>query len=347
MLKLFCIDIIIRKQLQFAEDIRDMKNIIKDIEKNDWKRVYLIYGEEKYLVRNIKNKLVEGIVSKDDNMNFSKFAGKDCTAKEVIEIADTLPFFAEHRLVLIEDSGWLKSGNDEAAEYIRHIPESTVILFVESEVDKRNKVYKQIKSAGYVCECSRMNNSELSKWILVRLNKENKKITKENMNYLLDKLGNDMDNITSELDKLVSYTMGREVIEAEDIDKVCISEITGRIFDMVDAIGNKNQRKALDLYYDLVAVREAPMKILYMLARQFNIMLQVKEMSLKGIQTGEMAKKMGLQNFIINKTLSQCRNFKLSVIRNAVNDCLKLEETVKLGNMNDKMAVELIIVKYS
>lgn len=324
-----------------------MKNIINDIEKNELKRVYLIYGEEKYLVRNMKHRLIDGIVSNDDNMNYSKFTGKDCTAKEVIEIADTLPFFAEHRVVLLEDTGWMKSGNDEMAEYMKSIPESTVLLFVESEVDKRNKVYKQVKNAGYVCECSRMNRSELSKWILVRLNKENKKITKENMNYLLNKLGDDMDNITNELDKLVSYTMGREVIEAEDIDKVCISEITGRIFEMVDAIGNKNQRKALDLYYDLIAVREAPMKILYMLARQFHIMLQVKEMSLKGVPAAEMAKNMRMQNFIINKTLGQCKNFKLSVIKSAVDYCLKLEEAVKLGNMNDKMAVELIIVKYS
>lgn len=324
-----------------------MKNIIKDIENNELKRVYLVYGEEKYLVRNIKHRLIDGVISKDDTMNLSKFTGKDCTAKAIIEIADTLPFFAEQRLVLIEDSGWMKSGNDEIAEYMKRIPETTVILFVESEVDKRNKVYKQVKSVGYICECSRMNRSELSKWVLVRLNKEHKRITKENMNYLLDKLGNDMDNITSEVDKLVSYTLGREVIETEDIDKVCISEITGRIFDMVDAIGNKNQRKALDLYYDLIAVREAPMKILYMLARQFNIMFQVKEMSEKGIPAAEIAKNMGMQNFIVNKTLSQCKNFKMSVIKNAVNYCLKLEEAVKLGNMNDKMAVELIIVKYS
>ena len=156
-----------------------------------------------------------------------------------------------------------------------------------------------------------------------------------------------MDNINSELDKLLSYTLNKDVIEREDIDKVCVSEITGKIFEMIDAIGNKNQKKALDLYYDLIAVREAPMKILYMLSRQFNIMLQVKEMSANNTSNTEMAKNMGMQNFIINKTLNQCRNFKLSTIRNAINYCLKLEEAVKLGNMNDKMAVELIIVKYT
>lgn len=324
-----------------------MKNIIKDIEKNELKRVYLIFGEEKYLIRTIKNRMIKGLVNDGDTMNFTKFAGKDSSVKEIIQTCDTLPFFAEYRVVLLQDTGFFKTSNDEMAEYMKDIPESTVMIFIESEVDKRNKVYKQVKNIGYICECSRMNRSELSRWILVRLNKENKKITKENMNYLLEKLGDDMENIVSELDKLISYTMGRDVIDTDDIDAVCISEITGKIFEMVDAIGSKNQKKALDLYYDLIAVREAPMKILYMLTRQFNIMLQVKEMAQKGKSAGEMAKNMGMQSFIINKTLSQCKNFKLSAIRNAVNYCLKMEEAVKMGNMNDKMAVELVIVKYS
>ncbi len=324
-----------------------LKNIIKDIEKNELKRVYLIYGEEKYLIRTIKNRMIKGLVKADDTMNYTKFVGKDSSVKEIIQTCDTLPFFADYRVVLLEDTGFFKTSNDEMAEYIKEIPDSSVVIFIEEEVDKRNKVYKQVKSTGYICECSRMNHSELSKWVLVRLNKENKKITKENMDYLLEKLGDDMDNISSELDKLLSYTMGRNIIGKSDIDDVCVSEITGKIFDMVDAIGNKDQKKALDLYYDLIAVREAPMKILYMLTRQFNIMLQVKEMEMKGKSSGEMAKNIGMQSFIVNKTLKQCKNFKLHVIKNAVNYCLKMEEAVKTGNMNDKMAVELVIVKYS
>lgn len=324
-----------------------MKNIIKDIEKGEIKRAYLIYGEEKYLVRNIKDKLIKAIVNDGDNMNFSKFSGKDCNEKQIIDLAETLPFLAQYRVILMEDTGWFKSANEDMASYIAEIPEDTVLVFIENEVDKRNRLYKQVKSNGYVCECGRMNKSDLSKWILVRLKKENKNIARDNMDYLLDKLGDDMDNITSELDKLLSYTLNKDVITREDIDKVCISEISGKIFEMVDAIGNKKQKKALDLYYDLIAVREAPMKILYMLARQFNIMLQVKEMLKNREAAAVIAKNMGMQNFVVNKAIGQCRNFTLPVIKDAVNYCLELEEAVKLGNMNDKMAVELIIVKYS
>lgn len=324
-----------------------MKNIVKDIEKNELKRVYLIYGEEKYLVRSMKERFIKGVVKEGDTLNFSRFAGKDCNAKQVIDLAETMPFLAEYRVLLLEDTNWFKTANEDMASYVESIPENTVLIFVESEVDKRNKLYKQVKAHGYICECNRMNHADLTKWILVRFKKENKNITKENMNYLLEKLGEDMDNINSELEKLISYTWGREVIEKEDIDNVCISEITGKIFEMVDAMGNKNQKKALELYYDLIAVREAPMRILFMLTRQFHIMYQIKELSQKGAANSEIAAKAGLAPFIVNKTMKQCRNFTQGALRKALNDCLKMEEAVKQGNMNDKMAVEMILVKYS
>lgn len=324
-----------------------MKNIKKDIESKQLKRVYLVYGEEKYLVRSVKKLFAEKLVGADDNMNYSKFSGKECSEREVIELSDTLPFFAEYRVIIAENTGWFKSSTNEISDYIKDIPDSSVIVFIESEIDKRNRLYKQVKNNGYVCECNRLNRPDLMKWILVRLNKENKKITRENMDYFLEKVGDDMDNLLNETDKLISYTLNREVIEKEDIDKVCISEITGKIFEMVDCIGNKNQKKAIELYYDLISVREAPMKILYMLSRQFNIMLQLKELQKSGISAAEMSKKVGLQNFIVNKTLSQCKNFSHATLKNAIEYCLKMEESVKNGNMGDKIAVEMIIIKYS
>ena len=116
---------------------------------------------------------------------------------------------------------------------------------------------------------------------------------------------------------------------------------------MIDAMGNKNQKRALELYYDLIAVREAPMKILYLLARQFNIMLQIKEQLENGLSPKSIASKIGMQPFIVSKTAKQCDNFKFGTIRMAMENCLKLEEAVKTGNMDDKMAVELIIIRYS
>lgn len=324
-----------------------MKNIVNDIKNNNYKQVYLIYGEEKYLVKNIKNNLIKGLNPDGDTMNFTKFVGDSIDELEVISTSDTMPFFADRRVILIEDSGWLKSANDKIAEYLKNIPEYTIFIFVEDEIDKRNKVYKQISSLGYVCECARAKQGDLISWVAKRIAMDNKKITKENAIYFIEKVGDDMNTIASELEKVIYYAIDRDVIEKTDIDAVCITEITGKIFEMIDAIGRKEQKKALDLYYDLIATREAPMKILYMLSRQFNIMYQIKEMEKEGFSAANIAKNMGMQNFIVNKALSQCKNFKLITLKNAINYCVKLEEAIKLGNMDDTMAVELVIVRYS
>lgn len=324
-----------------------MKQIVSDIKEGKFKSAYLIFGEEKYLVRNIKERLIKATCKDGDTMNFTKYAGKDIDVSDVIGNCDTLPFFSDYRVILIEDSGFFKSANETIVSYMDNIPETTIIIFTESEVDKRNKLYKKINKIGYVCDCERMSTANLSNWILKRIAGDGKKITGDTMSYFINTVGNDMENISSELDKLLAYCLNKEVIEKKDIDSICISEITGKVFEMIDAMGNKNQKRALELYYDLIAVREAPMKILYLLARQFNIMLQIKEQLENGLSPKSIASKIGMQPFIVSKTAKQCDNFKFGTIRMAMENCLKLEETVKTGNMDDKMAVELIIIRYS
>lgn len=128
-----------------------MRKINEDIKSNTYERVYLLYGTEEYLKKQYKNKLKSAICG-DDTMNYSYFEGKDCVAKEIIGIAETMPFFADRRLVIMEHTGFFKSANDEINEYIGNISESTCMVFVENEVDKRSKLFKKVKEVGYVCE---------------------------------------------------------------------------------------------------------------------------------------------------------------------------------------------------
>ena len=116
---------------------------------------------------------------------------------------------------------------------------------------------------------------------------------------------------------------------------------------MVDALGFKNRTKALDIYYDLIANKESPLLILYMLSRQFNIMLQVMELKMNGEDSKKIGEKTGLAPFIVTKTLKQVNNFNYNRIKEALREGVELEEKVKNGNMTDKMAVEMMLIKYS
>ena len=323
-----------------------MRVINEDIKSGQYKRVYLIYGEENYLKKQYRDKLREAITL-GDTMNYSYFEGKGTDANALIEMAQTMPFLAEYRLIVVENSGFFKSANEGLTEYIQNIPESTVIVFVEEEVDRRGKLYKRVKEVGHECEMAVQTPAVLEKWVLGIINKEGKKISKASMDYFLSISGTDMTHIYGELEKLLCYCMEKDVIDISDIKEITTEQISAKIFDMIDALGYKNQKKTLDIYYDLINTKEPPMRIMFMLTRQFNIMLQVKELYEKGMGQKEIASKLSMQPFIVGKAIKQTGNFNENTLREAIQEAVAMETDIKSGNMDEKMGVEMLLVKYS
>ena len=119
-----------------------MKTLNEHLKTKTFKNVYLLYGDEAYLRNQYRDKLKKAMINEGDTMNFSCFEGKGIDEKELTAMADTVPFFSDYRLIIVENSGFFKtSGHETLAEYMKHIPETTCIVFVESEVDKRSKLF--------------------------------------------------------------------------------------------------------------------------------------------------------------------------------------------------------------
>ena len=129
-----------------------MKNLQEDIKTGNFKNVYLLFGEEAYLKIQYKEKLIHALNSDDDTMNFSKYEGKGIEVREMIALCETMPFFADRRVVLVEISGFFKNKCDELADYMKELPDNLCIIFVEEEVDKRNRMYKTGNSCGRIVE---------------------------------------------------------------------------------------------------------------------------------------------------------------------------------------------------
>lgn len=324
-----------------------MKTIDEDIKNQTYRQSYLLYGEEVYLKKQYEAKLINAMVEEGDTMNFASFEGKNANPGELVDLAETMPFFAPRRVILVEDSGFFKSSCDVLADYLPEMAKSTCFIFVESEVDKRSRMFKAAKKSGAVIEFAQQNEALLTKWILGRIKRENKNITQPVLQLFLSRTGLDMSNIHQELEKLLCYTLKKDVIEAEDVEKITTEQISNKIFEMVDAIAGKNQKKALDLYYDLLALKEAPMRILFLITRQFRILMEVKEMTAKGHGNGDIAKREGIPEFAVRKYQTQARCFTGNQLIEALQDGVSAEEDVKTGRLNEKIAVEVFIVKYA
>ena len=324
-----------------------MKSILEDIKNQEFKQVYLFYGEENYLKKQYRDKLTNALNPDQDTMNFSHFEGKGIDVKEVISLGETMPFFAERRIILLENTGFFKGQCPELAEYMSSLPDYLCMIFVEEEVDKRSKMYKAVKQAGRSVEFAVQDERTLMRWVLGIMKREGRQITQRDMELFLSRTGTDMSNIEKELEKLICYTMGREVITTQDIEAVCTTRITNRIFAMVQAVADQNQKRALELYYDLLSLKEPPMRILYLLTRQFRILMEVKEMDRTGVPPKEIAAKVGIMPFLVGKYRAQAKAFTRKELRGIVEAGVQTEEDVKTGKMGDILSVELFLVQYS
>ncbi len=324
-----------------------MKSLNEDIKSGKFKNVYLLYGEEAYLKKQYKDRMTKAIIPDGDTMNYAYYEGKGINPAELVDLAETMPFFAERRLIGAENSGFFKNAAPELADYIKSMPDTTCLLFIENEVDKRGKMYKAVKDRGRIVEMGRQDEKTLLYWIAGNVKKEGRQIKESTARYLVSKTGTDMENLEKELEKLFSYTLGKDEITAVDIDDICTTQITNKIFDMIEAVAAKRQKQALDYYYDLLALKEPPMRILYLLARQFKLLLEVKDLMGRGNDKAQIAKTAKLHPFVAGKYMQQCRTFSKAELRDIMEEAASTEEMVKTGRMNDVMSVEIFIVKFS
>ena len=320
-----------------------MEKLAAELKNQTFRRVYLFDGEEKYLIRQYQSRLIETVLGDNAGMNLSVFEGKNADPKEIMSQAQTMPFFAEYRVILVQESGFYKKTAEGMAEYLAEIPDTAILLFVESDVDKRSRMFKQTEKNGRAVQFSRQRDVVLKKWVLSQLKREGKKITEPVLNTFLESTGDDMELISQELEKLLCYTMEKDVITAEDVKAVGVPAVGNHIFDMIDALAAKNRQRAMDLYLDLVRLREPPMRILFLIGRQFYILNRLKSMRKNGMGDKEMAAAAKIPPFAVKKNLAQAAKFTDEQIQNAIETCVQADADVKSGRLTDRMAVELVM----
>lgn len=320
-----------------------MKRILQDINNQTFRTVYVLYGQETYLQKQYRDNLLKALVDEGDTMNVWRVQGKEYSIPQLIDFAETMPFLAKRRVIVLESTGIFKSGGEALATYFSEPCETTTWVLVETECDKRSKLFKAADKAGLCIEFPIQDEKTLKKWILGILKKENKQITEATLDLFLERVGNDMNIIRLELEKLFCYTWNRTAIEREDVEAVCIFKVTGHIFDMVDAIGMGEQRKALDLYHELQLLREPPIRILFLITRHMNILLQIKDLKKRGFDNKSMASQIGIPPFTVSKYVKQAGLYKTKQLKQALEQCIQADEAIKRGMMQDKLSVETLI----
>ncbi|MCR5674162.1 MAG: DNA polymerase III subunit delta [Lachnospiraceae bacterium] len=342
---------------------------------------YLFYGEEDYLRRSDSRFLLRSLGVQEKDMNCTCFSGGQTQPEAVLETAMTLPFFAERRVILIEDSGWFaakKRGDkdtsedagetvdasgsaDESAggsaagrmlaEYFKHPTETTQIIFVERDVNRTTALFKALDKFGFTLSCDQPAEDDLKIWIAKKLADAGFRVEEKAAETLLSLCAGglagepriDMNMLKNEMDKLISYCMGREAVTTADVRAVCSDSLTDSVFSMVDHMARGDSRGAMALYQDMLAMKQAPFKILALIRRQFNNILLVTELAQAGRSQEEIAKKLALHPFVVKMCAGWGRDFGRDRVRQILTSCADSEMAIKRGRMTDMIAVETLI----
>lgn len=321
----------------------DVKSLQKDISGGLFKRVYLLYGEERYLVAFYADALGKGF-------DRDVFEGSTPPG-EIILAAETFPFLAEKRAVVVKESRLFSTGRkidtDMMADYIPKIPEETVLIFIETDVDKRTRLYKKTAELGRAVECTPLSPPDLARWVTKRFRDRGKSLSPNVAEQLIRSAAHNMTALVSEIDKLAAYTGTRPSVTSEDINLLCTPTLQTRVFDLLAAMGRGNTEQSLTSYANMLHMKEQPLMILAMLIRQFRILLLCKTAYEKKIPKNEMAKEFGLRPFMVDEALAQARRYTTGRLLSALEDCADTDLRVKSGRMDAEVGVEMLIIKYT
>lgn len=322
-----------------------MNRINQDIKNNEFQQFYLLMGDEGYLKKQYKEKLSKAMIDVEDSMNYHYEEGNNPNLSNIYELGETLPFFSDRRVLVLENTGVFKKAVDGIEEHFERFPESTCVIMVEEEVDKRNRLYKWFTKNGYVVEMQMPDEKMLVSWVKKLCADEQKTIDDTAIFYLIEHMGTEMFLLKNELEKLFSYCYNQSHITISDINEVCLDEAEDKMFDMLDAIGSRNQKKALQLYRDLLELRKPAMQILTLLNRHFNILMQLSAM--KGKDNKTIASVCGIPPFTVKKYVNQASVYSYAELRVMLERCQQTDQDIKTGVIKDTVGVELLIVEFS
>lgn len=335
----------------------DTKTAMKEIRQGRVSPLYLCYGTEKYQINEFITLLEKQVVDEEQrDFAMAAFDLAETPIETVIEEAETLPFLVPRKLIVVRDASLFTAGKDSGkvehkleslTAYMTNPAEHSVIVFVVhgEKLDERKKIVKAMKAAGTVLSFMPLGSGELVQWAVKEAEKRGCSMSREVAEALIAASGVQMAALAVELDKLCLYAGAGGVIDEGVIEQLVARSTEQNVFAMVECIANLKLEPALDIFYELLKQREEPIKIAALIARQFRIMLQVKELGRQSYSQQQMASQLGLHPYAVKIAGEQARRFEMAKLRQVLSELAQLDYRMKSGGIDKVLGLELFLLK--
>jgi DNA polymerase-3 subunit delta len=344
---------------------------------------YLLHGDDEFTshqqLKILRQKDIFGY-------NQDIYNGVEGDLKKITMTMNTLPFLSEQRLVVIEGLPKKKRSNEaatttgaetssggsgkgsktkkskksgksniltrasfekELAEYVATMQETTVLaLLAEEALEASNPLIKAAEQYGKVIQNTLPKGAALENWITKRTKHLSVSITPEAKKLLADFIGNNLRLLANELDKLATYVGKGATINVDDVRQLSAQVQEARIFDLTDALAQRNRQQALNILHDLLSDGEPPLKLLSTITSQIRSLLLVKELAQKGMRAPQIVSTLGIAPFIVDKSLRQVGKFSPTQLESAYRQLLATDAALKRSRLTPEMALDLLVVQF-
>lgn len=311
--------------------------------------VYLMEGTEEYIKAQALNCLCQQLLPAGlEAMNQSELTNPE--ADELIAAAETLPFMADRRVLIVRDSELLttakKEGDDKrqaVTDYLERSPSTCLVFTVKGKADARKALYIWLKKHDAIVDFSPMGDAEAAKWAQRTMRQLGKQLDGETAQALVFTVGHDAALLKQEMEKLAAYASERETIEQADIDAVCVRSLECSVFQMVDAQVAGRSRDACQLLNGILEGGEDRFMVLSMLLRQYRILFHMRRLMEDRIPTSALPGLLGIPQFAVARTQAQARRYPAAKPRAAYDYLYDLEYRLKSGRASQEGSAETAI----
>lgn len=333
------------------------QKVAKDIQQGKWSPLYVLYGTETYLIEEmVRHMKINALSGNADDFNYAVFDLEQVPVESMLQEAETLPFMGDRRLVIGQNAWFLTGAKakkevshnlDALAAYTESPSDSSVVVLtvLHSKLDERKKLVKQLKKCGTVMNFKGLGTAQLRAWIKRKVSQYGAMIDSAAVEKLVQQTGNDLRLIHQECVKLATYVGEGGTITIQHVGVMVPRALEEDIFKLVDYMGKMKIEGALGVFYDLIKKREEPLKILSLIARQFRIMLQVKEMSLRGYSQKQTASALGLHPYAVKIAAEQGKQFSDKQLGALLLEAKKTDYAIKSGQKDKTLAIEWYLLR--
>lgn len=310
---------------------------------------FLLLGEDYWSKNQYIQKVKQQVlVPGNEMMNYYEAKEKEVVVETLKDVIETLPFFADKKLIYLKDTGYFKPGRKEESEkfeeMLKKLPEYVTLLIDEREIDKRSRLYKTIKSEYQIIEFNFPGEEAMLKILLQSAKEENVQVDQPTLYYFIRNMPEDVEYILSEWNKLLNFVEEGKITR-EAIRTICVFSLETRVFELVKKIASGKSDEALEIYSRMLQSKESPIGILVLTARQFRVMYQVKYLKAKGQDIKQIAQQVKMPYFALKELLEEVNHYSFNELEALLENCLETDRLLKTGKMDPARSVEILIMR--